>query len=78
MPGAAPRSLQRPHHSFAQLRADLPRISSRLKIERATGLHPALPPRLADLFVRPEYFTVLPNDLAAVEAQVRALALRNA
>ncbi|HME25627.1 MAG TPA: threonine synthase [Acetobacteraceae bacterium] len=47
-------------------------------IERATGLHPALPPRLADLFVRPEYFTVLPNDLAAVEAQVRALALRNA
>jgi hypothetical protein len=27
---------------------------------------------------RPERFTVLPNDLAAVEAQVRALARRNA
>ena len=47
-------------------------------IERATGIRPALPPRLADLFDRPERFTVLPNDLAAVEAQVRALARRNA
>jgi threonine synthase len=47
-------------------------------IERATGLHPALPPRLADLFDRPERFAVLPNDLAAVQAQVRALARRNA
>ena len=47
-------------------------------IERATGIHPALPPRLADLFDREERFTVLPNDLAAVEAQVRALARRNA
>ena len=44
----------------------------------STGLRPALPPRLADLFDRPERFTVLPNDLAAVEAQVRALARRNA
>ena len=47
-------------------------------IERATGLHPAPPPRLADLFDRLERFIVLPNDLAAVEAQVRALARRNA
>jgi threonine synthase len=47
-------------------------------IERVTSLRPALPPRLADLFDRPERFTVLPNDLAAVEAQVRALARRNA
>ena len=39
---------------------------------------PPLPPRLADLFDRPERFTVLPNDLAAVETQVRALARRNA
>ena len=46
-------------------------------IERATGVHVPLPPRLADLFERPERFTVLPNDLAAVEARVRALALRN-
>jgi len=47
-------------------------------IEGATGLHPALPPRVAHLFDRPERFTVLPNDLAAVETQVRALARRNA
>jgi threonine synthase len=46
-------------------------------IERATGIRPALPPRLADLFDREERFTVLPNDLAAVEAQVRALTRRN-
>jgi threonine synthase len=47
-------------------------------IERATGTRPALPPGLADLFDREERFTVLPNDLAAIEAQVRALARRNA
>ena len=46
-------------------------------IERAAGIHPALPPRLADLYDRPERFTVLPDDLAAVEAKVRALAHRN-
>jgi threonine synthase len=47
-------------------------------IERAVGRRPALPPRLADLLQREERFTVVPNDLAAAEAQVRALALRNA
>jgi threonine synthase len=47
-------------------------------IERATGIHPPLPPRMADLFEREERFVVLPNDLAAAEAQVRALARRNA
>lgn len=46
-------------------------------IEPATGLRPALPPRLAGLLDRPERCTVLPNDLGAVEAQVRALARRN-
>ena len=46
-------------------------------IAHATGMHPALPPALADLFDRPERYVTLPNDLAAVEAQVRALALRN-
>ena len=45
---------------------------------RATGLHPALPLRLADLFDRPEIFTTAPNSLDAVEAQVRAFSLRNA
>jgi threonine synthase len=47
-------------------------------MERATGQRPALPPRMADLFDRPEQFTVLPNDLATVQAAVRALAGRNA
>jgi threonine synthase len=40
-------------------------------VERATGVRPALPPRLADLDSRPERFVVLPNDLAAVQAHVR-------
>jgi threonine synthase len=47
-------------------------------MERATGRRPALPPRMADLFERPEHFSVLPNDLGAVQAAVRALAGRNA
>jgi threonine synthase len=47
-------------------------------IERVTGERPRLPPRLAGLIDQPERFAVLPNDLAAVEAQVRALARRNA
>jgi threonine synthase len=46
-------------------------------IEQAIGIRPALPPQLADLMERPEQFTVLPNDLAAVEAHVRALVRRN-
>ncbi|WP_019012678.1 threonine synthase [Elioraea tepidiphila] len=47
-------------------------------VERATGIHPALPAHLADLFDRPERFTVARNDLAAIEALVRGTALRNA
>jgi threonine synthase len=47
-------------------------------MERATGRRPALPPHMADLFEREERFTVLPNDLASVQAAVRALAGRNA
>jgi threonine synthase len=47
-------------------------------MEQATGLRPALPPGLADLYGRPERFTVLPADLGAIEAQVRATVLRNA
>ncbi len=46
-------------------------------VERATGLRPALPPALADLFSREERFTVLRNDLGDVEVQVRAHARRN-
>jgi threonine synthase len=46
-------------------------------IERAIGVRPELPPRLKDLMAQPERFVVLPNDLAAVEANVRALVGRN-
>lgn len=41
-------------------------------VEDAVGHRPALPPALADLHERPERFTVLPNDLAQVQAFVRA------
>ena len=47
-------------------------------VERATGFRPPLPVRLADLYEREERFGVLPNDLAAIEAAVRAHARRNA
>lgn len=47
-------------------------------VQRATGIRPPLPPALADLYQREERFTVLPNDLGEVEAQVRAHARRNA
>jgi len=46
-------------------------------IERAIGTRPELPPGLADLMAREERFVVLSNDLAAVEANVRALVGRN-
>jgi threonine synthase len=42
----------------------------------ATGIHPPLPDRLADLFERPERVEELPNDLEAVQAHVAALARR--
>lgn len=41
-------------------------------VERATGVRPPLPPRLADLYDREERYTVLPNDLNQVKAFVRA------
>jgi threonine synthase len=47
-------------------------------VAAATGIQPALPPHLADLFDRPERFRVLPNALAPVEAELRALVQRNA
>jgi threonine synthase len=39
-------------------------------VEAATGIRPALPPRMSDLFERPERVTRLPNDLAALQAFV--------
>ncbi len=47
-------------------------------MERATGLRPPLPPRLADLYERDERFIRAPADLGAIEAEVRKFALRNA
>ncbi|MBL6454913.1 threonine synthase [Belnapia sp. T6] len=46
-------------------------------VERATGLRPPLPPRLADLYEREERYAVLPDALPGVEAFVRAHARRN-
>ncbi len=40
-------------------------------VERATGLRPALPPRMADLFDRSERVTRVPNDLGALETLIR-------
>jgi threonine synthase len=46
-------------------------------MERATGERPGLPARMVDLFERQERFTVVANDVAVVEAAVRALVGRN-
>ncbi len=40
-------------------------------VEAATGIRPALPPHMADLYDRNERFTVLANDQAAVERFIR-------
>jgi threonine synthase len=45
-------------------------------VERATGIRPALPPALVDLFERRERVTVLPNDLGAVTRFLYAHARR--
>ena len=39
-------------------------------VERATGIHPALPARVGDLFDRSERYTTLPATLAAVTAWI--------
>ena len=41
-------------------------------VEKGSGQRPALPSRVGDLFEREERFEVLPNDLATVQAHVRA------
>ncbi len=40
-------------------------------VKAATGIHPALPDRMSDLFERDESFDTLPNDVAAVQNFVR-------
>ena len=47
-------------------------------MEQAVGIRPPLPQRLADLYERDERYTVCPADLHAIQAQVRAVARRNA
>ncbi len=39
-------------------------------VEAATGIRPALPPRMADLFDRPERVTRVANDLAALQSLI--------
>jgi threonine synthase len=43
-------------------------------VAQATGLRPALPAHLKDLMERPERFDILPNDVGAVRAHIRARA----
>jgi len=40
-------------------------------VEAAVGMRPALPPRMADLFDRPERITHVPNDLGAIQTLIR-------
>ncbi len=47
-------------------------------IRLATGIIPALPPHLADLYEREERYRRVPNQLDAVEAAVRAALFKNA
>ena len=45
-------------------------------VERATGIRPTLPQRLANLFEREERFDILPGDYDAVRDYVLAKAVR--
>ena len=40
-------------------------------VQEASGVHPPLPPRMADLYDRPERVTQVPNDLTAIETLIR-------
>ena len=40
-------------------------------VERATGVHPPLPPRMADLYERSERVTRIANDLTAIQDHIR-------
>ena len=45
-------------------------------VEAATGIRPALPPRLADLMTRPERATRVPNDIEAIKDVIGREAVR--
>lgn len=40
-------------------------------VEEASGVHPPLPPRMSDLYDRPERVTRIANDLGAIENHIR-------
>jgi threonine synthase len=40
-------------------------------VEQASGVHPPLPPRMSDLYDRPERVTRIANDLAELKAHIR-------
>ncbi|KIN73375.1 threonine synthase [Sulfitobacter guttiformis] len=42
-------------------------------VQAATGIRPPLPPRMADLYDRPERLTRVPNDLEALKTQIKGL-----
>jgi threonine synthase len=44
-------------------------------VKAATGIEPALPAWLSDLYERPERYDILANDQGAVEAYIRSRAL---
>ena len=44
-------------------------------VQRATGVEPPLPPHIEDLMSRPERFTVLPNEVGAIERFIRSQAV---
>lgn len=43
-------------------------------VQKATGIHPALPPHMEDLFAKDEHFTTLANDAAAVKTFIEGTA----
>ncbi|HET6469066.1 MAG TPA: threonine synthase [Geminicoccaceae bacterium] len=47
-------------------------------VAAATGVHPGLPPHMADLYEQPERYDMLANDLEALKAHIRARALGTA
>ncbi len=73
---AAARALPAPHGVPTIAMATAHPAKFPEAIAAATGQTPALPARLADLLIRPEYLTPVANSLPAVQAAVRGLAER--
>ena len=67
---AAARQKARPHAPMVTLATAHP-AKFPDAVREATGDETPLPERMADLYDRPERMTILPNDLAAIEAFIR-------